>query len=283
MALQSVLQRDLERAARRVDSAEKLLVVTGAGMGVDSGLPDFRGNQGFWRAYPALGRSGIDFFSIASPRAFRRHLELAWGFYGHRLNLYRETIPHAGYGILKKWAAEMPYGCMSFTTNVDGHFHKAGFGADEVVECHGSIHHLQCLDACSTDIWHGADFFPEVDDDNCLLLNEPPRCRHCGGLARPNILMFGDGEWVEQRSSTQHDRLQQWLRDAERLLVIEIGAGTAVSTARDFTHQIAFHLRAPVIRINPRDSEIHGNPAHVSLPMGGLDALTAIDALRAGV
>lgn len=275
-------QKDLEKAARLVDDAEMLLVVTGAGMGVDSGLPDFRGNQGFWRAYPALGRDQIDFFSIASPRAFRQKPQLAWGFYGHRLDLYRQTQPHAGFTILKRWGEACPYGSMSFTTNVDGQFQKAGFDVGQVVECHGSIHHLQCLNACTDDIWPADDFSPDVDEALCLLRNEPPRCPNCGGMARPNILMFGDAQWVEQRAAQQHQQLQEWLRGAERMLVVEIGAGTAVSTARDFTHQIAFHLRAPVIRINPRDPDIHGHPGHVSLPMGGLAALQGIDAFLAG-
>jgi NAD-dependent SIR2 family protein deacetylase len=271
-------QQELEKAARHVGTADMLLVVTGAGMGVDSGLPDFRGNAGFWRAYPALGRNRIDFTSIASPQAFREQPRMAWGFYGHRLNLYRQTMPHRGYDILKKWGDKCQYGSMSFTSNVDGHFQRAGFDDEKIVECHGSIHHLQCLAACTDSIWNN-EFVPQVDEENCLLRNDPPLCPLCGGLARPNILMFGDIEWVDQRTRAQHDRLRHWLKDAERLLVIEIGAGTAVTTTRDFTQQVAFHFGAPVIRINPQDAAIHGHPSHVSLSMGGLDALVAIDAL----
>ncbi|UYO95485.1 NAD-dependent deacetylase [Pollutimonas sp. M17] len=256
-----------------------ILVVTGAGMGIDSGLPDFRGNQGFWRAYPALERSSLDFISIASPRAFRQQPKVAWGFYGHRLNLYRQTAPHAGYDILRKWGKNSPCGYMAFTSNVDGHFQKASFDASLITECHGSIHYLQCLDACTTDIWSTDDFTPDVDEENCRLLNEPPRCPHCGGLARPNIYMFGDDEWQEQRVRMQQRRLEHWLLDAERLLVIEIGAGTAIPTTRDFTHAVSFNHRAPVIRINPREPEIHGHPGHVSLAMDGMQALQEINAL----
>src|SRR5690606_2615339 len=154
-------------------------------------------DQGFWRAYPALGRQQIDFYSIACPDAFRQHPALAWGFYGHRLELYRQVQPHAGFQLLKEWGARMAAGHYVFTTNVDGHFQRAGFDDSRVVECHGSIHYLQCLDACAMDTWLADSFVPEVDPPNCLLLNEPPRCLHCGGLARPNILMFGDVEWIE--------------------------------------------------------------------------------------
>ena len=83
----------VERAAQWLRDADALLVTAGAGMGVDSGLPDFRGNQGFWRAYPALSLQSMRFSEIASPSAFHETPGLAWGFYGHRLGIYRRTEP----------------------------------------------------------------------------------------------------------------------------------------------------------------------------------------------
>jgi NAD-dependent SIR2 family protein deacetylase len=71
-------------AAALMREADGLLITAGAGMGVDSGLPDFRGNEGFWKAYPALAKAGLSFTSIACPDAFRRNPRQAWGFYGHR-------------------------------------------------------------------------------------------------------------------------------------------------------------------------------------------------------
>lgn len=65
-------------AAEIVADADALLVTAGAGMGVDSGLPDFRGTDGFWRAYPALGRRGLQFHQVASPRTFETDPALAW-------------------------------------------------------------------------------------------------------------------------------------------------------------------------------------------------------------
>ncbi|MCP6390612.1 hypothetical protein NL487_27205, partial [Klebsiella pneumoniae] len=79
----------LDAAAELIAQADALVIAAGAGLGVDSGLPDFRGREGFWRAYPALGRAGLDFTTVASPLTFERDPELAWGFYGHRLALYR--------------------------------------------------------------------------------------------------------------------------------------------------------------------------------------------------
>jgi NAD-dependent SIR2 family protein deacetylase len=104
----------IERAAQWLSEADGLLITAGAGMGVDSGLPDFRGSEGFWRAYPALGTAGIRFEEIASPQSFRSDPALAWAFYGHRLDLYRRTQPHRGFDILREWAAKMPRGAFVF-------------------------------------------------------------------------------------------------------------------------------------------------------------------------
>ena len=148
---------NLERAAQAIRGADALLITAGAGMGVDSGLPDFRGSEGFWKAYPIIAKLGLSFSEMANPAWFKKDPALAWAFYGHRLNLYRRTVPHAGFQTLLATAAQKPQGYFIFTSNVDGHFQKAGFAADRIVECHGSIHHLQCAASCTDEIWEAHD------------------------------------------------------------------------------------------------------------------------------
>jgi NAD-dependent SIR2 family protein deacetylase len=266
----------LDRAADLIRHADGLVVAAGAGIGVDSGLPDFRGNEGFWRAYPALGAARIAFTAAASPATFEADPALAWGFYGHRLNLYRGTVPHAGFALLKSWGEKMPHGCQVFTSNVDGQFQKAGFDADRVHECHGSIHHLQCLAPCSDAIWAADGYQPEVDNRACRLTNQAPRCPHCGGLARPNILMFGDWGWIGERSARQAARLERWLDQVERPLVIELGAGTAIPSVRQFSQQVV-RRGGRLVRINPREPEVAAKH-DVGLAAGALDGLSAIAA-----
>ena len=92
----------LNKIRALIASADGLIISAGAGMGVDSGLPDFRGNEGMWEHYPALGKLRIGFSSIANPQAFAENPERAWGFYGHRLIMYRQTVPHLGFRLLKE-------------------------------------------------------------------------------------------------------------------------------------------------------------------------------------
>lgn len=267
------------RAAALIAQADGLVIAAGAGMGVDSGLPDFRGNQGFWKAYPALGRARMEFTSVASPRTFHEDPALAWGFYGHRLALYRDTIPHEGFALLRTWGAAMDHGCFVFTSNVDGQFQKAGFDQRSIYECHGSIHHLQCLEPCGSKIWPADEFLPDVDAEACRLRNDAPRCPDCGGLARPNILMFGDWGWVERRSELQAARLEAWLGQVRRPLVIELGAGAAIPSVRHFGHSV-LQRGGRMVRINPREHAV-GNPADVGIAAGALDGLRAIAAAMA--
>ena len=201
-------------------------------MGVDSGLPDFRGPEGFWRAYPAF--RGRRFEEISNPVWFRRDPEQAWGFFGHRLNLYRATTPHAGFEILRRWGESRPLGCFVYTSNVDGHFHRAGFPPERIVECHGSICFLQCAEGCSDAIWSAEETQVSVDENTVRARPPLPACVRCGRLARPNVLMFGDGGWVPDRSEAQNQRYQQRLQQiaGKRLTVIELGAGTFVPTVR---------------------------------------------------
>ncbi|MFC7410255.1 SIR2 family NAD-dependent protein deacylase [Hydrogenophaga atypica] len=270
----------LEHAADLIAQADAIVVACGAGMGVDSGLPDFRGSEGLWKAYPALGRERIEFHRIASPMAFRTEPLLAWGFYGHRLNLYRRTEPHAGFGLLRRWGDQMFFGAGVFTSNVDGHFQLASTSWGLVEECHGSIHHLQCLDACSEAVWTADEFHPVVDEVECRLLNNPPTCPRCGALARPNVMMFNDHEWLEHRQAGQARALEAWLQLVERPVVVEVGAGTAIPTVRHFSHQILHRYAGRLIRINPLDCTVP-TPRDVGIQLRALEALQLLESALA--
>ena len=276
-----LLAEKLAQAARLIQNAKALVIAAGAGMGIDSDLPDFRGEDGFWRAYPALGRQRLRFESIASPQAFEKHPAMAWGFYGHRLKMYRATPPHAGFGLLHSWGQRMAQGCFVFTSNVDGHFQKAGFPTARIHECHGSIHRLQCTANCSGQIWATADLHPQVDEAACQWQGELPRCPGCGALARPNILMFDDWRWNHTRTQQQRLLLDMWLDSAPAPLVIEIGAGRAVPTVRNFTRRMQQRGSA-LVRINLHDANIH-NPQDIELALGAKDALEKIAAHLQGL
>jgi NAD-dependent SIR2 family protein deacetylase len=269
----------LNRATAAIAGADAILIGAGAGMGVDSGLPDFRGPQGFWRAYPPYERLGLNFVALANPRWFADDPELAWGFYGHRMGLYRRTEPHEGFAILRRWADRMPHGGFVFTSNVDGHFQRAGFAPERVVEVHGAIDGMQCMSSCRIGVFLSAPFEVAIDTDTMRAIPPLPTCPGCGGPTRPNILMFGDRGWDPSRTEVQERRLGAWLEDVGTapIVIVELGAGMHIPTIRIMSEDFTDQPGGTLIRINPRELDIPRG--HIAIPSGALDALRAIDAL----
>jgi NAD-dependent SIR2 family protein deacetylase len=270
------LMERFKAAADVVGKARAIIIAAGAGMGVDSGLPDFRGERGFWKAYPMYERLGISFSGAANPSHFDRDPSFAWGFYGHRTNLYRETTPHAGFAVLLDWCGRFGLDPFVVTSNVDGQFQKAGFPEEKLLEVHGSIHWLQCTGPCTSDIWQNRETIT-VDTSSMRALSIPG-CIRCKAVARPNILMFGDWTWISDRTAEQERRLEEFVRGLEgkRVVVIEMGAGAAIPTVRHTSERLGRRLGAVVIRINPREGEI-ASP-HISLPCGALEGIKGIEA-----
>ena len=257
----------LDRAALAIATADALLIGAGAGMGVDSGLPDFRGKEGFWNAYPPYQRLGLDFIALASPRWFTEDPALAWGFYGHRMTLYRQTAPHKGFSIIDRWAKQMNSGAFVFTSNVDGQFQRAGFDPERIVEVHGSFEGMQCTRECGIGIFPGESSDVEIDLESMRAIHPLPSCPHCGALSRPNILMFGDWGWDSQRTDSQMRRLNSWINslDSAKLVVVECGAGRGVPTVRVTCENLAHDLAGTLVRINPREPDVPAG--HISLSM----------------
>lgn len=272
------LQENLKRAALALREADALLVTAGAGMGVDSGLPDFRGDKGFWKAYPPMAKLGVSFVEMANPWWFERDPALAWGFYGHRLNLYRKTVPHAGFNLLLEVGRQKKQGYFVFTSNVDGQFQIAGFDEERIEECHGSIHHLQCSRPCSQDIWEARGVDPDVDETQFRAREPLPRCPKCGALARPNVLMFNDWDWIPNRTRIQGEHFSRWLeaisRNGSSLSVVELGAGKAVATVRMTSEGVARGGKGTLIRINPREFDVPSG--HIPIPLGAEEGIRRV-------
>ena len=254
------------RAARLIRSADAIVIAAGAGMSVDSGLPAFRGSDGLWTKLLPEGMKEREIGSLTQADCFTTKPVQAWTFYGRALEVCRNATPHEGYRLIQAWTAHARHGAFAYTSNVDGHFQAAGLPEDRVVECHGSIHTLQCALPCSGALWPGPAG-PHL---------ARPVCVHCGGLARPNFLMFGDESWVPARTARQQANLREWAREIERPVVIEIGAGQAVPSIRLFAETFG----PPLIRINLEDERVT-RQEDIGIRGGALDVLRQIDAALA--
>jgi NAD-dependent SIR2 family protein deacetylase len=280
---EKLLERAGDAVRAGLDAGVPLVIAAGAGMGVDSGLPDFRGREGFWRAYPPYRHLGLAFEDLASPRWFRDDPALAWGFYGHRLNLYRRTVPHEGFDVLRAWA-DHTGDAFVFTSNVDGAFRKAGFAEDRLAEVHGAIDTWQCSRGAHG-LWPAAPADIDIDEATLRARAPFPACPQCGALARPNIVMFGDPGFHDDRQGEQLERLDAFLAaiaPAAPLVVVECGAGTAIPTVRFFSERLLQRFgNATLVRINLHEAHADDDRTAdrvVSIAAGARNALLAIGA-----
>lgn len=149
------------------------VVLTGAGISTESGIPDFRSASGIW--------AGVDPFEVASITAFHRDPERVWSFYGQRIHVLREAEPNAGHYALAE-LERCGHVRAVVTQNIDTLHTRAG--SVDVVEVHGSIRSAQCL-AC---LW------TEPADTVLAQLEERPVpvCPRCGGPLKPGVVLFGE-------------------------------------------------------------------------------------------
>jgi NAD-dependent deacetylase len=182
--------------AALVRELQPCVVLTGAGMSTESGIPDFRSETGIW--------ADVDPFEVASIQAFRRDPVRVWDFYRRRIDLLLAAQPNAGHVALAELERR---GLVSaiVTQNIDTLHDRAG--SEDVVEMHGSIRFAVCL-GC---LWH-------EPTDRVLeqLATEPaPLCPHCGEVLKPDVTLFG-----ELLPSAAMERATQLARSARLMLVV---------------------------------------------------------------
>ena len=163
-------ERNLEQAALWLKNADRVCVLTGAGVSAESGVPTFRASDGLWE--------GHRIEDVASPEGFKRNPQLVWNFYNARRANVKTVQPNPGHFALVKLEQKWGIRFTLVTQNVDG-LHRAA-GSRNVLEIHGSLHRTRCL-SCK-----------ETKDRGLEQLADLPRCE-CTGSLRPDIVWFGEG------------------------------------------------------------------------------------------
>lgn len=165
---------DLDRAAAWLKLAERVCVLTGAGVSAESGVPTFRASDGLWE--------GHRIEDVASPEGFARDPRLVWQFYNARRENVKKVQPNPGHHAFVAIEARWSDRFTLVTQNVDG-LHRVA-GTQNLLEVHGSLRRTQCL-GCG-----------EVKDRGLDALGDEPRCE-CGARLRPDIVWFGEALPVE--------------------------------------------------------------------------------------
>jgi len=164
-------QTELDAQQPSLDRATPVVVLTGAGISAESGVPTFRGQGGLWHSYRAE--------DLATPQAFGRDPELVWEWYAWRRGIIGACRPNAAHLALVDMERSLD-DFVLVTQNVDG-LHRLA-GSRRVLELHGNIWRLRCTLECRPPWEDRRDPLPEV----------PPCCPECGALARPDVVWFGE-------------------------------------------------------------------------------------------
>ncbi len=207
-------------------AAERVVVLTGAGISAESGVPTFREAQtGLWAQY--------DPRELATPQAFARNPRLVWEWYDWRRKLIQQAKPNLAHYALVDLEQALPT-FLLVTQNIDG-FHWLA-GSRDMIELHGNIARTRCYEE-----GHVVSWWEETDE-------LPPRCPHCGGPLRPDVVWFGEGI-SEQALRSAFDAA------AACDLFISVGTSAMVQPAAGLP-LLAKRMGARVLEINPAQTAL---------------------------
>ena len=226
---------------RAWNKAEGVVILAGAGMSVDSGLPDFRGSSGFWT------KAKESFITKATAKSFDVNPLEAWNFYIERIIQYQHTQPHEGYFLLLELLKNHNKPYFVVTSNIDGHFLKAGYDPQHLYEIHGTLRYCQCTQPCCRELTPMPEFGATLSSET-----ETPKCPHCNKHSRPNVMMFSDPGVVWTQMDQGQESWRNWSAPKLHLFGIEIGAGTGIPSIRIFGEERTTEL----LRINLYESQV---------------------------
>jgi len=220
----------IQAAHEAVAAAGKIVVLSGAGMSSESGIPTFRDAQtGLWARFDPM--------QLASAEGFRSDPRLVWDWYAERRAGVRAAVPNAGHLALARFALAHPGRMQIITQNVDDLHQRAG--NPDVIRLHGDILQSRWLDPCRAQ---------EQCDPATAEPERPPHCTQCGNLLRPAVVWFG-----ERLPPEALTRAESLARQCDLMLVV--GTSGTVYPAAGLA-SLARDAGARVIIVNPHASDL---------------------------
>lgn len=229
------MQQEILRVAQALAAAERILIITGAGLSADSGLPTYRGIKGL---YNGLTAEGMPIEEALSGPVLQSRPELCWKYLAELGRACLDAQPNAGHLAIAELQRLKP-DCWVLTQNIDGFHRRAGSPAERLIDIHGQLDPLYCQ-SC------GADGHALLD---CLERELPPRCPSCGGVLRPPVVLF-----EEMLPESAIDQLYSELRKGFEVVLV-------VGTTASFPY-----IYEPVLKTRQAGGfTVEINPGHTAL------------------
>ncbi|HSD20482.1 MAG TPA: Sir2 family NAD-dependent protein deacetylase [Anaeromyxobacter sp.] len=234
--LQAILE-DVRRGRGRV------VALTGAGISAESGIPTFRGREGYW----VVGSRNYMPQEMATHEMFERAPEEVWRWYLYRFGICRDAQPNAGHTALVALERALGERFTLVTQNIDGLHRRAG--SERVLCIHGDVAHVRCADACGAGLMDLPPFPPRAKDDP-LTGSERVRltCPACRGWLRPHVL------WFDEYYDEENYRMESALRAASTAdLLLVVGTSGATNLPMQIG-RLAFEREAALVDVNPEEN-----------------------------
>lgn len=232
-----------EEALERIGRCRRVCVFTGAGVSAESGIPTFRDSGGLWENYRLE--------DLVTPEAFDREPIAVWRWHAWLQGLCFDAQPNTAHEVLAKLDAKYP-DYLLITQNIDDLHERAG--TRRMVKIHGDIMETRCLGN-----GHITRAYSPYDKDAMISRETLPRCTECGGLARPNVVWFGEMLPIEPLNVA-------WEFSGICDLFVIVGTSGTVSGGYGFT-ELAKRAGALILEVNPQESALtHLADYFVKLP-----------------
>lgn len=241
------MQEKLTDAIRsRAGDQRHIVVLTGAGISAESGIPTFRGPEGYW----TVGSREYRPEEMATSHMYRLDPDAVWQWYLYRLGVCRNAQPNAGHRAVVHMEASLGQCFTLITQNVDGLHSRAGNSDRRTYQIHGNINYMRCASGCTPELYAipggvmpKQKHEPLSDDDRKAL-----RCHRCGERARPHVL------WFDECYDETHYRYHSSIETAARATIL-LTVGTSGATNLPMqVGLLAARRGALIIDINPNQN-----------------------------
>ena len=226
--------------AALVGPAGVRVFLTGAGVSAESGVPTFRGAEGYW----VVGSRNYHAQELATNQAFRHMPAAVWGWYLHRLRVCRAAAPNAAHHAIASLAHALGDGFQLITQNVDGLHARAGTPAERTYEIHGNISRMRCSHACEGLVNVPDDVLDEGVAADEVALATRLRCG-CGAWMRPHVL------WFDEFYDEPLFRFESSLAVLERAALLVVIGTTGATNLPRLIGERAAQRGVPIVVINP--------------------------------
>ncbi len=225
-----------------VNTGGHIVILTGAGISAESGVPTFRGPEGYW----TIGSEEYQPQEMATLQMFQRHPEATWSWYLYRATVCHNAVQNEGHKALVDLEKLLGDRFALITQNIDNLHIRAGSSEARTLQIHGNLFRMRCLDGCAETVYalpqqllgRGRNEALSPDERNLL------RCQDCGGTARPHVLWFDEyynEEWYRCDTAMQ-------AADEAQLLIVA-GTSGATSLPMQVAQRVSGNDR-PIIDIN---------------------------------